>query len=217
MSRQLRMVRPNLEDLPDLVIPEGYGLRSYIKGDEIHWANIITDSFGGSKRTAEDTRKEIIERDVFVPDGLFFTTYEDTPVGTACAWKQSIDETEVGYVPTWSVLRVNTLGTNSGNGLSLAVLYYFRDNGFICSMLDTDDFRIPAIKTYLNLGFIPLYVEDTQHSRWKQIFETLDLPFMEQEINHLRRFTYPGIVEKKRLGNCIDEVDDTISRLPTKT
>lgn len=192
MSRQLRMVRPNLEDLPELVIPEGYGLRSYIKGDEIHWANIITDSFGGSKRTAEDTRKEIIERDVFVPDGLFFTTYEDTPVGTACAWRQSVDETEVGYVHMVGVESKHT-GHKLGKWVSLAVLYYFRDNGFICSMLDTDDFRIPAIKTYLNLGFIPLFIEDTQHSRWKQIFETLDLPFMEQEINHLRELLTPEL------------------------
>ena len=192
MSRQLRMVRPNLEDLPELVIPEGYGLRSYIKGDEIHWANIITDSFGGSKRTAEDTRREIIERDVFVPDGLFFTTYEDIPVGTACAWRQSVDETEVGYVHMVGVESKHT-GYKLGKWVSLAVLYYFRDNGFVCSMLDTDDFRIPAIKTYLNLGFIPLYVEDTQHSRWIQIFETLDLPFMEQEINHLRKLLSPEL------------------------
>lgn len=192
MSRQLRMVRPNLEDLPELVIPEGYGLRSYIKGDEIHWANIITDSFGGSKRTAEDTRREILERDVFVPDGLFFTTYEDTPVGTACAWRQSVDETEVGYVHMVGVESKHT-GYKLGKWVSLAVLYYFRDNGFICSMLDTDDFRIPAIKTYLNLGFIPLFLEDTQHSRWKQIFETLDLPFMEQEINHLRKLLSPEL------------------------
>jgi len=192
MSRQLRMVRPNLEDLPELVIPEGYGLRSYIKGDEIHWANIITDSFGGSKRTAEDTRKEIIERDVFEPDGLFFTTYEEIPVGTACAWRQSVDETEVGYVHMVGVESKHT-GNKLGKWVSLAVLYYFRDNGFICSMLDTDDFRIPAIKTYLNLGFIPLFIEETQHSRWKQIFETLDLPFMEQEINHLRELLTPEL------------------------
>jgi len=186
------MVRPNLEDLPELVIPEGYGLRSYIKGDEIHWANIITDSFGGSKRTAEDTRKEIIERDVFEPDGLFFTTYEEIPVGTACAWRQSVDETEVGYVHMVGVESKHT-GNKLGKWVSLAVLYYFRDNGFICSMLDTDDFRIPAIKTYLNLGFIPLFIEETQHSRWKQIFETLDLPFMEQEINHLRELLTPEL------------------------
>lgn len=195
MSRQLRMVRPNLEDLPKLIIPEEYGIRSYIKGDEIHWANIITDSFGGSKRTAEDTRKEIIERDVFEPDGLFFTTYEDIPVGTACAWRQSVDETEVGYVHMVGVDSKHT-GQKLGKWVSLAVLYYFRDNGFICSMLDTDDFRIPAIKTYLNLGFIPVYVEDTQHSRWKQIFETLDLPFIDHEIQQLRNLLTPELWEK---------------------
>ena len=195
MSRQLRMVRPNLEDLPKLIIPEEYGLRSYIEGDEIHWANIISDSFGGSKRTAEDTRKEITEREVFLPDGLFFITYEDIPVGTACAWRQSKQETEVGYVHMVGVHSKHT-GHKLGKWVSLAVLYYFRDNGFICSLLDTDDFRIPAIKTYLNLGFIPLYVEDTQQSRWIQIFETLGLPFIDQEIQQLRNQLTPELWEK---------------------
>ena len=71
MARQLRMVRPNLENLPKLELPDGYGLRTYQQGDEVHWANIISDSFGGKKRTAQDTRNEITERDVFVPDGLY--------------------------------------------------------------------------------------------------------------------------------------------------
>ena len=35
MARQLRMVRPNLEDLPELILPAGYGMRTYRKGDEV--------------------------------------------------------------------------------------------------------------------------------------------------------------------------------------
>ena len=37
MARQLRMVRPSLEDLPALELPAGYGMRTYHKGDEAHW------------------------------------------------------------------------------------------------------------------------------------------------------------------------------------
>ena len=32
------MVRPNLEDLPELELPSGYGMRTYRQGDEVHWA-----------------------------------------------------------------------------------------------------------------------------------------------------------------------------------
>lgn len=185
MARQLRMVRPHLKDLPKLEIPNGYGLRTYREGDEVHWANIISDSFGGRERTAQDTQNEITGRDVFVADGLYFVTHQDVPVGTACAWRQSIDETDVGYVHMVGVLGEHT-GHKLGKWVSLAVLYYFRDHGFTCSMLDTDDFRIPAVKTYLNLGFIPVYVDETQPKRWEEILEKLELPPMTTQITAVR-------------------------------
>ena len=185
MARQLRMVRPNLEALPELQLPSGYGMRTYREGDEAHWAHIISDSFGGRKRTAQDTRNEITSRDVFLPDGFYFATHQGTPVGTACAWRQSVEETDVGYVHMVGVVAEHT-GHKLGKWVSLAVLTYFRDNGFKCSMLDTDDFRIPAVKTYLNLGFIPVYVEAGQPERWQKIFETLGLPAMSAHIENVR-------------------------------
>ena len=185
MARQLRMVRPNLDDLPKLELPDGYSIRSYQEDDDVHWANIISDSFGGRKRTAQDTHNEITNRDVFVPDGLFFVTYQDEPVGTACAWRQSVNEIDVGYVHMVGVLGEHT-GQKLGKWVSLAVLYYFRDHGFSCSMLDTDDFRIPAIKTYLNLGFVPVYVEITQPKRWETILKQIEFPPMTTQIEQVR-------------------------------
>ena len=185
MPRQLRMVRPNLEDLPKLELPEGYGMRTYLEGDEVHWARIISDSFGGRARTAQDTENEITHRDVFLPDGLYFATHAGTPVGTACAWRQSVDEKAVGYVHMVGVVSKHT-GHKLGKWVSLAVLHYFRDNGFISAMLDTDDFRIPAVKTYLNLGFIPVYVEEGQSKRWQDLFEKLGLPSMASQIENVR-------------------------------
>lgn len=181
MPRQLRMVRPDLDNLPKLELPLGYGMRTYREGDEVHWANIISDSFGGKQRTAEDTRNEITGQERFVPDGFYFATHDGTPVGTACAWRQTVDETEVGYVHMVGVASAHT-GHKLGKWVSLAVLIYFREHGFRCAMLDTDDFRIPAIKTYLNLGFVPVYIEDGQPKRWQVIFEKLKLSFMEDRI-----------------------------------
>ena len=195
MPRQLRMVRPNLENLPKLELPSDYGIRTYRKGDEVHWARIISDSFGGRQRTAQDTRNEITSRDVFVPDGLYFATHCGMPVGTACAWRQSIDETDVGYVHMVGVVAEHT-GHKLGKWVSLAVLSYFRDNGFISAMLDTDDFRMPAIKTYLNLGFVPVYVEEGQPERWSDIFEKLGLPSLSAQIQSVKEILPPALWAK---------------------
>ena len=89
--------------------------------------------------TAQDTKNEITGRDVFLPDGFYFATHQGTPIGTACAWRQFVDEKDVGYVHMVGVVAEHT-GHKLGKWVSLAVLIYFRDNGFKCSMLDTDDF-----------------------------------------------------------------------------
>ncbi len=185
MARQLRMTLPTLENLPQIELPTGYGIRTYEAGDEEHWANIISDSFGGKQRTAQDTRHEITGQTVFVPDGLYFATHRGIPVGTACAWRQSIDEMDVGFVHMVGVSSEHT-GHKLGKWVSLAVLYYFEEHAFKCAMLDTDDFRIPAIKTYLNLGFVPVYVEDTQPKRWGAVFDKLKLPMMTEQIANVR-------------------------------
>ena len=176
MARQLRMVRPNLDGLPQLEIPEGYQIRTYQEGDDVHWANVISDSFGG-ERTPEDARRDIMDRDVFDPEGLYFATYRGTPVGTTCAWKDTPDEIDVGIVHMVGVHSTHT-GHKLGRCVTLSVLLYLRDHGFKCAKLGTDDFRLPAIKTYLNLGFLPVYVDVTQPERWREIFRKLDLPVM---------------------------------------
>ncbi len=174
---QLRMIRPNLDELPQIQIPKGYGLRTYEPGDEAHWAVIINSSFGG-ERSAEDARKEIMDRPQFVPEGLFFATYGGKPVGTACAWRQSPDETKVGYVHMVGV-ETEHQGHRLGKLVSLRVLYFFKEHGFSMAILDTDDDRLPAIKTYLNIGFKPLYRDDSYPKRWRDICEKLSVEMPE--------------------------------------
>ena len=51
------------------------------------------------------------------------------------------------------------MGKNLGYSLSLAALNYFRKKGIKEVFLYTDDFRLPAIKTYLKLGFKPVILD----------------------------------------------------------
>ena len=44
------------------------------------------------------------------------------------------------------------------------------------AVLQTDDFRIPAVKTYLKLGFEPLIVHENQPKRWKDVFSAIGRP-----------------------------------------
>ncbi|HOQ30035.1 MAG TPA: GNAT family N-acetyltransferase, partial [Armatimonadota bacterium] len=55
----------------------------------------------------------------------------------------------------------------------LAVLRYMRDRGFQETYLLTDDFRLPAIKTYLRLGFEPEIADPSHPARWQRILSEI--------------------------------------------
>ncbi len=181
-EQQLHMIRPNLDDLPDLIIPEGYALRTYQPGDEAAWCAIMETGIG-SNWTIEECRTQITGQDLFLPDGFFFIVYDGEPVAAACVWPTAL------YGPTSAqVHMVCAKPAHRGKGLgylvTLALLHYMRDHDYESSYLGTDDFRIPAIKSYLRLGFEPAYLEDSHRVRWAAIFS--DTEKTDQWWRHVR-------------------------------
>jgi len=170
---QLKMVHRDLGSLPEIEMPEGYELRTYRPGDEAAWAEIMNTGVG--EWTSESCREKLTGDPRFIPEGLFFAVHEGKPVGSACAWRRSADEWEKGYLHMVCVLP-DQRGKQIGHLLTLAVLRFFRDRGFKEVWLSTDDWRIPAIKSYLRLGFEPDYEDDSHHERWKVVFERIATP-----------------------------------------
>jgi mycothiol synthase len=174
--RQLRMRRPHLDDLPALAPPAGYGLRTFRPGDEAAWGEIMESAGGiGADWTVEKVRARMMERPQFEADGLFFASDGAAGgrlVASAAAWRVPPEERATGYVHMVCALAEHR-GRGLGRLVTLAVLHYLRDHGFGDALLDTDDFRIPAVRTYLGLGFVPVYVEDpaSDHvARWSSVF-----------------------------------------------
>jgi mycothiol synthase len=70
---------------------------------------------------------------------------------------------------------------HSGKGLGLAtctaVTARFIQAGYRRIYLRTDDFRLPAIKIYLKMGYQPLLHAPDMEARWKAVCEALKMPF----------------------------------------
>ncbi len=184
---QLCMKRKNLENLPEIILPEGYTLRTYVEGDGAHWVRILDESFGG-EHTLEGFHKEMIEHPAFQPDRLFFVCGPDgLPCATAGAYRDrgGFDPT-VGYVHYVGVC-TGHLGKKLGYWVSLAVLRKFHEEGCASSFLNTDDFRLPAIKTYLNLSFKPILMHQSHRERWIEVYKTLGLN--DSEVRELEDFS----------------------------
>src|SRR5438309_1683549 len=60
-----------------------------------------------------------------------------------------------------------------GRCISLAALVHMRERGCRRVVLDTDDFRLAAIPTYLGLGFAPDILAADHSERWRTIFAEL--------------------------------------------
>ena len=87
-----------------------------------------------------------------------------------------------GTYPYWGELGwLASDPKHSGKGLGLVVSAAVTERlmaaGYQNIQLFTEDFRLPAIKTYLKLGYIPSIIEDDQIERWKSIFTSLEWPF----------------------------------------
>jgi len=172
---QLCMKRDDLAGLPPVVLPEGYTLRSSIDSDGVYWALILNETFGGD-RTEESFVKEMVEHPAYRAERIFFVCDpEGIPCATASAYRQEEWGAETGYVH-YVATRPAHAGKKLGYLVSLAVLHKFQEEGCPYVVLQTDDFRLPAIKTYLRLGFHPLLVHENQPERWRAILCALGIP-----------------------------------------
>ncbi|SEN81361.1 Ribosomal protein S18 acetylase RimI [Paenibacillus sp. OV219] len=166
---QFVMERADLADLPELELSPGYELRYYQPGDEKHWEQIVQLAFGWQK----DFHKAIANDPFFKPERVLFICYNDKPVATACAWYEEKFGEHCGYVHMVGVHPEHS-GKGLGYSVSLAVLQQMRSEGFDRAVLETDDFRLSAIKIYLRLGFKPTYIHDNHAGRWDQVYRQLN-------------------------------------------
>ncbi|MBO4422317.1 MAG: GNAT family N-acetyltransferase [Clostridia bacterium] len=49
-------------------------------------------------------------------------------------------------------------------------------SGMETAYLTTDDFRIPAIKSYLRAGFYPSIINEEHEKRWNDIYDVIGIP-----------------------------------------
>jgi len=170
---QLAMRRPNLENLPPMPpLPAGYALRPCRKDEREGLAAVLERAFPGFEQpwTAEKARAQLLEaadvRETFVIEHggkIVATASVQMPPG-ATGGKGTVH---------WVAADPAHKGLRLGYRVSLAVLHRLVEEGCTEADLSTDDPRLPAIKTYLNLGFIPHYADDTHPARWSRVFQAM--------------------------------------------
>ncbi len=172
---QLSMIWPKekLASPPDYTLPEGYSLRTYKPGDEQAMIQLMRkagfDSWGEVQLTSLMNRT--------LPDGMFFVVHDATGEIVATA---SASHNGTGTIPFSGTLDwVGADPAHRGKGLGYivcaAVVRKLLGMGYKYISLRTDDFRLPAIKVYIKLGFVSLIDSPEMKTRWEKVYEQLGL------------------------------------------
>lgn len=168
---QLRMRRPILDDLPPVAVAPPYRLRTYRSGDEAAWVEIMREGIGPSW-SLDKWRTEILARPQWDPASMFMAVVGERVAGSACGWALSPSERDVGYIHMVAASPEHR-GHKLGYWLTLRVLHRFRELGMREALLDTEDYRLPAIELYSRLRFEPLIRHATHGERWRGILREL--------------------------------------------
>jgi mycothiol synthase len=167
---QLFMRVPELSDLPPAPPHEpSYALRAAVPTDHGQLAELLSEAFGDkwdAKRVAAE----------FSPgNGVEATYVVVSPAGvvaTASARRLPDRYPEAGYVH-YVGARVSARGRRLGEVVTRRVLVHFVAAGLDQAVLETDDFRLPAVRTYLRLGFMPEPRTPGEARRWSKVLRNL--------------------------------------------
>lgn len=166
---QLQMIWPQakLAQAPTWTMPQGYTLKTYGPQDEEEYLALMR--LAGFTYWTEEVLKETLAS--ALPGGLVFVVHDKTKkiVATTVACHRGYLRGELG----WVAADPDHQGKGLGYVVCSAVIKCFLEAGYREIYLQTDDFRLPAIKIYLNLGFEPVLSDADMRQRWGKVLGEL--------------------------------------------
>lgn len=171
IMENLQMRLRSLDNIPPIPeLPEGYSLREYREQDLEGLTTLLDLAFEDEEWTASKVRERLID----APDvkTTYIIEFSEIPVATASVRLLPDQFPGSGYVH-WVAVHPDHRGKHLGAAATIATLHEFVKLGCTDAVLETQDSRIPAIKTYKKLGFEEVHVHDTHPLRWAMIAELL--------------------------------------------
>jgi GNAT superfamily N-acetyltransferase len=173
------MLREDLIDIPPLELPAGYALRPYREGDRDTWMDIerASESF----RTIEDDlfEKQFGDDLAEMPARCRFLVGPDgSDVGTITAWFDNQYGGKCWGRVHWVAIRPEHRGRGLARPMVAATMRQMVELGHRRSILDTQTPRLPAIRVYLDLGFVPDMTYLNAADAWRRIRAYMDHPVL---------------------------------------
>ena len=174
MSQQLKMYR--LGNLPaqELPLPEGYTLSHYRgEQDKLPWVECCKNGLVGDDADESTFDDRITTHDfINMEKDVFFIDYNNEHVGTVTAVHHTDDNSgEVHMVG----IRTDYRGKGLAKYLNNAAVIKLLGDGVEYIELTTDEWRVGAVKSYLNAGFLPVKYDIGMVTRWEYMLTLLGI------------------------------------------
>ncbi len=171
------MLEKELTDLPDLSLPEGYGLALYMPGDRDEWIAIEKSAREfDSREEGEEAWKRFYEgHDDELRERMFFAVGpEGEKAATATAYYdiRSGDDGITGWLH-WVAVRREEQGRGLSKPLIACVLRKMQALGYRRAVIPTQTTTWLACKVYLDLGFRPIPKNAERNRAGWEIVRTL--------------------------------------------
>lgn len=167
------MHRPHLRTIPDApLLPEGYTLRAFgASDDEAGLAAVLTAAF---QEPWDEARVRATLTQASDVKAVYVVTSQGQIVATASS-RWIPDRFPNTGVVHWVATHPDHEGRGLASALLVRVLNDFIARGYPQAALETQDFRLPAIRLYLRFGFMPVYTVNGEDHRdiWCDILTVL--------------------------------------------
>jgi mycothiol synthase len=171
---------------PDTFIPADYDaldptyrIRTYQDGDDTGYILLMRQA--GFEDWQEKNLHDVLSH--ALPNGLFFIEHHPTNllVATTVALHRPSVRHPFGGELGWVAADSNHKGKRLGLYVVSKVSERLLQGGYEQIYLLTDDWRLPAIKIYLDLGWIPHIYDADMEDRWLTVYEELKRPIESQK------------------------------------
>jgi mycothiol synthase len=161
--------------LPACPLPEGYVLGTFRPDDAAEHLRLMR--IAGFADWGEEKLAEAIEK--CLPDGFLVIRQIQTDrlVAAAMAQRVPLDGCTDGGELNWVAADPEHRGKGLGYAVCAAATRCFIESGCWWVCLRTDDFRLAAIKVYLNLGYVPFLFAPEMEARWRDVCAKLGVEF----------------------------------------
>jgi len=169
------MVRPDLSEIPQAALPDGYRIRMYEPGDEDEWIRIEVAAEPSFKVVPGMHAQQFCEDVAILSQRqLFLVAPSGEAIGTTTAWFN-----EDRYARLYGQIHwVAVIAEFQGKGLSKALMTQacnlLATLGHENAFLITSTSRIPAVRLYLQYGFAPEIRDPEDEEKWSDVMSYIE-------------------------------------------